>query len=84
MVFYCFPRIIGRVHREGKAIHQNTAEREKERSGDREKGMEGHRCVRVCGEGVSIKMEGLVQEDRGKGVWKNGEKETERIRGARW
>lgn len=31
MVFYCFPRIIGRVHREGKAIHQNTAERERAR-----------------------------------------------------
>ena len=31
MIFYCFPRIIGRVHREGKAIHQSAREREGER-----------------------------------------------------
>lgn len=35
MVFYCFPRIIGRVHQEGKAIHQDAVERERERENER-------------------------------------------------
>lgn len=43
MIFYCFPRIIGRVHREGKAIYQSMAERNRETRGDREKGREGWR-----------------------------------------
>lgn len=73
MVFYCFPRIIGRVHREGKAIHQSTAEKGER---EREKGEGTERwCEReVLEGGVSMKMEGKIGEGRGKGVRKNRER----------
>lgn len=68
MIFYCFPRIIGRVHREGKAIHQSTAEREREGAREkrgqrkRERRMEGEGEACVCG--GSMKMEGKIGEGR--------------------
>lgn len=83
MIFYCFPRIIGRVHREGKAIHQSTAEREREggegtgreRDGGRERrgGNEYGNGKKDRRRQVGGKTEG---EERGK--------EIERIRIARW
>lgn len=87
MIFYCFPRIIGRVHREGKAIHQSTAKRERESEREergqrvRERGMEGERGVG----GISMKMEGKIEEGR----WeeKQGEERAREIEGmgrARW
>lgn len=83
MVFYCFPRIIGRVHREGKAIHQSTEsekEREERGQGEKERGMEGERGVG----GISEKMERKIGEGRGKGGRKNRRRgrEAERIRRA--
>lgn len=43
MIFYCFPRIIGRVHREGKVIHQSAAEGNREARGQRDREREGWR-----------------------------------------
>ena len=90
MVFYCFPRIIGRVHRRGRQfIRAQRREREREREGERESGEGTERKGErdggrgVWGGGVSVKMEGKIGEGRGKGGRKNsgrGENKTERER----
>lgn len=78
MIFYCFPRIIGRVHREGKAIHQSTAERNRERRGDREKGREGWREREAWGGGVQD--ENGRKDRRGQVGGKQERKEGGRLR----
>lgn len=88
MIFYCFPRIIGRVHREGKVIHQSAAEGNRERRGDRER--EGERdegresaCVRLrVGGGVRKENGRKYREGQVGGKQRTGE--IERIRRTRW
>lgn len=68
MVFYCFPRIIGRVHQEGKAIHQNAAKRKRESEREWERQSRAGTERKGWREGGSTIMEGKIGEDRGKGV----------------
>lgn len=67
MIFYCFPRIIGRVHREGKAIHQSAAGRETWRGEGTEGKGDGGRewCVCVCVCGCGVQYENGGRDKRG-------------------